>query len=556
MKPTAMTKPNTKPRTTARLSSLLLLGVAALGCGGRPATWAEGASDGQAYGLTSAVVLVDRPANRVVALGVDTSGALTRTSLPTGHDVRATQVGPEGDKLFVLSGGHRAGLGDKQPEESPRLTIVDGTTAPPTPTDVELTLLSNPLDGLAIDPTERWAVVYAAGASTALVTNPNELVIVDLAATPPAVHQVTLHSFGGHPERLIFAPPLNLPAGLTHLLVVQSDQDLSLLSLDDPTKPDITVRLADASAVTRPHPAEVVFDDGDPGKTDDARIGVRFDAQTSVMTLELAPSTGAQGFSPTINLADVGGVPSALAFVVNDGKLKLSALVPGLSEAVLVDPATSATSQVMLPEGYRSLSLVTPPVPGSAASATPAPASPDVALLWNGTSAVAGVAFWDLGSGLPYRNIETVGIDAVVNAVDDVPGKNAALKVLSTSGVAGAGGAFFVLDLGARTATPLLTQTGNVSLSVSPTGARVWAFQKGGLELAATDLPSGAVHALTVDSPASALFEIARPDGTHALVVLHDNGGVGATVFDADDPKENERRIYGALLTEGSYGQP
>jgi hypothetical protein len=537
---------------------LLLLGAAALGCGGRPATWDDSASNGQAYGLTSAVVLVDPPANRVVALGVDPSGALTRTALPTGHDVRATQVGPKGDKLFVLSGGHRAGLGDKQPEESPRLTIVDGTTAPPTPSDVSLDVLSNPLDGLAIDPTERWAIVYAAGASTALVTNPNELVIVDLAASPPAVHPVTLHSFGGHPERLIFAPPLNLPGGLTHLLVVQSDQDLSLLSLDDPTKPDITVRLADASAVTRPHPAEVVFDDGDPTKTDDARIGVRFDSQTSVMTLQLAPATGLQGFSPTINLADVGGVPSALAFVVNDGKLKLSALVPGLSEAVLVDPATSATSQVMLPEGYRSLSLVTPPVPGNAASATPG-ASPDVALLWNGSSAVSGVAFWDLGSGLPFRNIETVGIDGIVNAVADVPGKNAALKVLSTSGIAGAGsgGAFFVLDLGARTATPLLTQTGNVTLSVSPTGARVWAFQKGGLELAATDLPSGAVHALTVDSPASALFEIARGDGTHALVVLHeDNGGVGATVFDADDPKENERRIYGALLTEGSYGQP
>jgi hypothetical protein len=535
-----------------------VLGAAALGCGGRPATWDETTANSQAYGLSSAVVLVDPPANRVVALGVDTSGALTRTPLATGHDVRATEVGPLGDKLFVLSGGHRAGLGDKQPPESPGLMIVDGTTTPPTPSNVSLDVLSNPLDGLAIDPTERWAVVYASSASTALVTNPNELVIVDLAATPPAVHQVTLHSFGGHPEKLIFAPPLNLPGGLTHLLVVQSDQDLSLLSLDDPTKPDITVRLADASAVTRPHPAEVVFDDGDPIKTDDARIGVRFDSQTSVMTLQLEPAMGGQGFLPSINLADVGGVPSALAFVRVDGGLRLSALVPDLSEAVLIDPATTATSPVMLPEGYRSLSLVTPPATGSATAGTPGPDSSDVALLWNGPSAVAGVAFWDLRSGLPYRSVETVGIDGIVNAVDDVPGKNAALKVLSTSAVAGAGagGAFFVLDLGARTATPLLTQTGNVTLSVSPTGARVWAFQKGGLELAATDLPSGAVHALTVDSPADALFEIARPDGTHALVVLHDSGGVGATVFDADDPKENERRIYGALLTEGSYGQP
>ena len=543
-----------KPTTC---SLLFALGAAALGCGGRPGTWDQGTSNGQAYGLTSAVVLVDAPANRVVALGVDDARGLTRTPLPTGHDVRATQVGPLGDKLFVLSGGHRAALGDKQPDESPQLTIVDGTASPVTSSDVVLKELSNPLDGLAIDPTERWAIVYAAGTNTAFVTNPNELVIVDLKATPPAVTQVTLHSFGGHPEKLIFAPALNLPGGLGHLLVVQSDQDLSLLSLDDPSKPDITVRLSDATAVTRPHPAEVVFDDGDPAKNDDARIGVRFDAQTSVMTLQLQPATGPQGFAPTINVADVGGVPSAIAFVRTDGTvagLRLSALVPALSTAVLIDPATTTTSRVMLPAGYRSLSLVTP-TSSPAAGAAPATV-PDVALLWNGTSAVAGVAFWELGGG-PFRSVETVGIDAVVDDVEDVPGRNGALKVLSTVGGGSIGGAFFVLDLSVRTATPLLTQTGDITLSVSPTGARVWAFQKGGFDLAATDLPSGTVHALRVDSPASALFEIARANGTHALVVLHDGGGgVGATVFDADAPKENERQIYGALLTEGSYGQP
>jgi hypothetical protein len=420
--------------------------------------------------------------------------------------------------------------------------------------------LASPLDGLEIDPKERWAVVYAAGTNAALVTNPNELVIVDTAATPPAVHHVTLHSFGGHPEKLIFAPELNLPGGLTHLLVVQSDQDLSLLSLDDPTKPDITVRLADAAAVSRPHPAEVVFDDGDPAKTDDARIGVRFDSQTTVMTLQLEPATGAQGFLPTINVADVGGVPSALAFVRTDGGLRLTALVPTRSAAVLIDPATTTTSQVTFSAAYRSLSLVTPPSVAAPAAAGAAPAAPpDVALLWNGTAGAAGVAFWELGraAGLPFRSYETVGIDAVVDSVQDVPGKNDALKVLSTSTPVGAGGAFYVLDLGARTATPLLTSSGGVTLSVSPTGERVWAFRIGGTDLASTDLPGGKVHSLSVDAPASALFEIARSDGAHALVVLHSvNGGVGATIFDADDPKENERRIYGALLTEGSYDSP
>jgi len=185
-----------------------------------------------------------------------------------------------------------------------------------------------------------------------------------------------------------------------------------------------------------------------------------------------------------------------------------------------------------------------------------AAAGPDLALLWNGTTSLAGVAFWELGraAGLPFRSIETVGIDGVVSAVRDVPGKNDALKVLSTAGGSSSVGTFFVLDLGARTATPLLTATPNVSLSVSPTGARVWAFNPGGLGLASTELPSGRVHSLTVDTPASALFEITRADGKgQSLVVLHEGGGLGATIFDADNPNEGGRRIYGALLTEGSY---
>jgi hypothetical protein len=528
----------------ARGKRHVLLALLAAGCGGRAATWSAPVTGTQAYGLTSAVALVDPPANRVVALGVDDAGVLIETSLPTGQGIVATTVGPTGEKLFVLSAGHRAGLGDSQPDEPPQLTVIDGSTTPPTARPIPLDDLADPLDGLAIDPTGRWAVIYAAsGTGTALVTNPNELVIVDLSKDPPKPQSVVLHSFGGHPEKLVFAPELNLPGGLTHLLVAQSNQDLSLLSLDDPSKPDITVRLADATAVVRPHPAEIVFDDGDLAKSDDARIGVRFEGQASVMTLQLGPSSGPNGFSPTINVADVGGVPSAIAFVRTDGGLRLSALVPARAAAVLVDPATTITTQVDLPASYRSMSMVTGLVTGQGTGA-------DVALLWNANSATGGVAFWELGraAGLPFRSIETVGIDGTVTGVAGVAGKNGALKVLSTNS-----GAFYVLDLGARTATPLLTAASNPTLVMSPTGARVWAFQQGGVRIASTDLPAGTVHSLTVDTAARSLFEITGAGGKQALVVLHLGQGVGATVFDAENPNQASRRIYGALLTEGPY---
>ncbi len=544
-----------KPLRFKLLVTSLALAFPSAGCGGRSAVWSSTPDASKAYGLTDAVVLADPAANRMVALAIDPkTGALVETSLPTGHDVLTTTVGPSGGKLYVLSGGHQSSLGDAQPDEPPRLTVVDGTTNPATKRDIDLSPpLSDPLDGLAIDPTEHWAVLYSLqGASAAFVTNPNALVIVDLstggAAKPP--QEVVLHSFGGHPESLIFPPLLGLPSGPTHLLVAQSDQDFTLLSLDDPTTPEITVRLADATAVTSPHPTQVVFDDGDPAKTDDSRIGVSFEGLTTVMTLQLEPATDPNGYAPIINVTDVGGVPSAIAFVRTDGGLRLATLQPARNAAVLVDPVTTLTSTVTLPAGYQSLSLVT----SSAGTATGAAATgPDVALLWNAKTTLGGVAFWELGqaAGQPFRSIETVGVDAVVNGVRDVPGVNSSLKVLSTQS-----SEFFVLDLSNRTATPLLSSLG-VTLSVSPSGARVWAYQPGGLDLAATDLASGRVHTLRVDSPLTSLFEVApRADGTSSLIVLQGQGGVGATVFELDkmgNPNEATRRIYGAILTEGPY---
>jgi hypothetical protein len=392
-------------------------------------------------------------------------------------------------------------------------------------------------------------VLYSAsGTNTAFVTNPNQLVVVDLSPTgAQPLRPIALHSLGGHPEKLVFAPELGLPLGPSHLLIVQSADALALLSLDDATKPEITVRLADAAAVTNPHPAEIVIDDGDPAKTDDARIGIRFDGQTNVMTLQLQPAANPNGFAPTVNLAEIGGVPSAIAFVRTDGGLRLAALVPGQAAAVLVDPVTTITSKVALPAGYGSLSLVTAPATGTATTTV------DTALLWNAGAKQGGVAFWELGqaAGQPFRSIETVGINATVDGVEDVPGtKNGALKVLSTASAS----AFYVLDLSDRTATPLLTTSPDVSLVVSPTGDRVWAFVQGGMSLASTDLATKTVRTLHVDTSVSAVFEIGPDTGARTLVALHADGdGVGATLFDAKNPDDAGRHIYGALLTEGPY---
>lgn len=511
---------------------------------GRSQIWSQPPGHLQAIGLLQSVALIDTPARRVVGLSAGANGDLTLRSTPTGRDVVAAAPAPDGRKLYLLTAGHRATLGDSIPDEKPRLTAYDDGPAAPIEIDLGLT---DPLNGLIVDPTGHWAVVYAANTtSQALVSNPNELVIVDLANRSARHH--TVHSFGGRPQQLSITQSLSLPGGASQLLIVQSEQEMALLPLNDDPSPDaeITVRLDDGGSTQRPPPAQIVVDDGDPADTGDARIGIRFQGDRSVMMLQLAPATGGSaGFLPSVNVADAGGVPTDIAFVRTDGGLRLAALVPTAGSAVLIDPATTVTTTVPLPAPYQRMSLVTAGAGGTSA---------DVALLWQGGTTGAGVAFWELGqaAGRPFRSIETVAVGAQVGAVLDVPLAGAALKVLAAARTQ----TFYVLDLAGRTAAPLSTSAPGTTLMVSPTGARVWTFLPGSSGLAATDVLSKQVWTLQSDTPIDAVFEVGQSgnDTGRSLIALHEAGNLGATVYDAGVPDDSTRRIYGGLLEEGSDG--
>ena len=418
------------------LPAALAVISAAFGCGGRPEAWSTAIEQpAVSFGLTGAVAVLDRPADRVVLLTAEPDQRLRTRSVATGRNITNAVALPDGSKLFVVSAGHRARLGDKETDQAPSLTVIDGAVdldgKQPVSRRIDLgAVLTDPLSGLAVDPKGRWLVLYAGGGSSkAFVENPNELLILDLSrdvgTDNPAVH--TLQSFGGRPVRLTFTGPLNLPVGRRELLVVESDQDLSILQLEMPKQSELTIPLTSGLDARRLQPAEIAVDDGDPARNDDARIGVRLQNDRTVITMQLEASAGGAGFKPTLNLTDVGGVPSDIDFVRTDGGLRLAALVPGTSSAVLIDPLTSLTTTVALPAPYARLSLVT----GGGGTAAPAA---DVALLWSGGNGKEGIAFWALGqtAGQPYRSIETVGVAAAIDAVFDVPDPNQTLKVLKT----------------------------------------------------------------------------------------------------------------------------
>jgi hypothetical protein len=528
----------------ALLIAVIAAAIATAGCGDRSPVWSESASVDASYGLKGGVAILDAPADRVVLLVPGTGQSLRIQPVPVGKHILNVAPSPAGDKLLVLSAGHRAPVGDDEPDEKPSLTVIrcDDTIASQR---YELTTLTDPLAGLAVDPVEgRWAVVYptsASGSTQAFVENPNELVFLDLTQPPETATAVahTLHSFGGRPQRLTFTKTLSLPGGPRRLLIVESDQDLSILDLADPNT-ELSIPLTSGTDNRHLTPAAITVDDGDPASPNDARIGVRLQNDSSVITLTLEPDPGTTGFRPSVNLTEVGGLPTDIAFVRTDGGIRLAALVPSRSAAVLVDPVTSPTTEVALPAPYRSLSLVTDDAGGGAI---------DVALLWNGTAATDGVAFWELGqtAGRPYRSIETVGVVAAIAAVLPVP-QHPNLRVLQTASTA----EFYMLDLQTRTAAPLVTSTSSLSFSMSPAGDQVWTFSPGGTLVVATGIADTHPRSLLIERSVRSVFEVANADG-HFAVILHAGGGGGVTLYDANTLDDDTRRLYSGVLVGGPY---
>lgn len=522
----------------------------ASGCGDRPSSYDAPIAPIRAIGLEQQVAIVDDGLHRVVLLAPLADQELDRRSTAIGKGVIRAEASQDGKRLFILSTGDLTRK--KGSDEKPSLTVIEGDTSRRYP-------LEAPHSGLAIDPQGRWVAIYAAPASqgglpqATFVENPNEIVLVDLTApVETAVTPRTLRSFGGFPQRVSFSGTVNLPAGPRRLMIVETDQDVALLDLDHvrekPQRPEVTVRLTSGATAVRSRPGGVVVDDGDIARSDDTRIGIRLENGPNVVTLTLIPNAPdaktddpaqiPNDFRTVVNLTDVGGIPGDIVFVRTPVGLRLAAIVPTTRSAVLVDPETSITTIVDLPEPYARISLITSAVGGAAGS--------DTALLY-GTGGSRGVAFWSLGraTGQPYRSVEVVSLSTAIGTVLDVPPPRPELKVLEGTGT----NAFYVLDLATRTASPLTT-LGSASLHVSRDGKRIWAFERGRPSLAQVSLADLHPIPLPLDRPIDAVFDVARNDGGRSLITIDGRGAGGATVLDALAPDTAASRSYYGLLLE------
>ncbi len=530
----------------------LLCLAAACGCGGRPDGWNALPSVHHAVGLQSSFVLIDDSVHVASFFVSGPALELTASRQPAGVGTLAALPSPDGRKLYVLTQGVQPRR--RSTDERPGLWVYDGTGSG---TLIWRYELDEPLSGLSIDPQGQFAVIYATGTAGSFVENRNELIIVDVTRSPGADNPVlrTLRSFGGVPQRLTFTPTLGLPNEARRLLIIETDQEVSLLDLNHLDRSEKTVLLSSPDVPSQVRPAAVLVDDGDPERTDDTRVAIRTNQQ-GVTILTLVPLDPAK-IGQTENDYDVvvnnvlSSVPTDFAFVKTDAGRRLAVLDPAHTQAVLVDPDTTVSTPVDMPATYGNMAVVT----ALTSSSDPS----DVALLWGGSASAVGVAFWSLGKsvGQPYRSVEMLNsVSSNVANVVDVPAPNEALKILVPSSLESGSGAagdrqFYVLNLANRTAAPMFTTADKLAMTVSPDGTRAWFFQTGTTRLAKVDLGTLHPQNLLLENSAVNVFDIARTDGGRAIVALHSAGNYGATVFDALAPDEANVVRHVGLLQGG-----
>lgn len=518
-----------------RWIATLGLSLLPLSCGSRDPTWDARFELDRAFGLEGSVAVVDQALGDILFLSAPKKRELAVARFPMGETIRAIEPSADGKRLFVLAEGKVPRV--RPEDEAPALRIFSGGTRP----KLERTLeLDDPMGALSLDPAGEYAIAFAGSAS---VTNPNELVFVELSSKNSKPRSKTLRSYGGAPRGFVFTDTLEVPNGpARRFLVVRTDRDLALIDLSDLSRNEITVQLPKGANGARAVPEQIVFSDGDPDDPADARLAVRLAGSSDVVVCQLGEPTEAdKEFSVRVNIVDVGGVPSAIDFVQTDAGLRLAALVPSRSKATLIDPRTTAAETVELGAPFSQMSRIT-------GALEHPPAGGDVALLWGGDA--RQIAFWSLGStsGTPYRSVDATDLDIALSRVLDVDGANGRLKIL----LADTSPRFFVLDLERRQSFPLETRTGGYQIAVARDGGRIWALPPSSNTLSMISLDTLHPTSFTSSEATSMVFDFERGDGGRAALLLHgERTGFAASLLDAFDPDPTEARYFPALHLGG-----
>ncbi len=528
-----------------------LLGITLLlasACGGQ-----SDAEDTGPWSLLPPVVLETEVAyvekTSKTAFLLDPAGAdLKARTFPVAKSAILAVRRHEHEDLLVLCRGEPGKPG--VPAESAELVMVSGGVGKAT----QRFRLASRFNALAQTANGRFVIAYFAGSVQGqmggnVLFNPNEIAILDLdAATPMAIPR-TIRSFGGFPLDIVFSPELNLLEGKRTLAVLLSVNYVTLLDLDNPQRPEITVPLSDNRAL---RPAQVLFETSD--KT--PAVYVRLQDSDDIHVLRLIdvpaderPSTG-NDFTAALSQLTAGSRPADMALFGPANNLRLLVVSPGSREAHVIDARTSRSIKLPVTTSANRIVIFKAAGPGD-------PQTRTRALLIDSGGAGRDVVFLDLdGSDEPGRaRPDTRSMSAPAQVALVFRDKGMAL----IQHAANAGG-FSVIDLARRTASPIQSsvQIQRLMLGVTPS-SKLW-IALGSQNPGATSSPTLGflnLDTLTVgdvrlDAPVGVLLPLGRrSDGRQMIVVDHGGNEGFITVLDADKPERaSARSVRGFLLQD------
>jgi len=271
--------------------SSILIGLFAVACGGRPSGWDEPFEAEGVVGLQTAVAVMDPALDRVIMLESPGHLGLEASVLPVGKEIVTATASPQKDRLFVLSHGEQPRR--KADDELPRLTVIDTL---PTPEVARTYDLSDPFSGLSLDPQGQWAIVHA---GEGVLENPNELILIDLEDPDAEPKIKSIRSFGGRPSRFTFTSPLSIgDEEPRRVLIVQTEQDLTLIDLMRLDDPEITVLTPETESGRFSQPALVAYHDAD--EDSDPVLAVSFANSSSVLLIGLVAGNANHYFLPMV----------------------------------------------------------------------------------------------------------------------------------------------------------------------------------------------------------------------------------------------------------------
>ncbi len=535
------------PRSLGALAALGALGALG-GCIDRPPAFDQPLDILPPVSVAGSLVYIDRPAARALVLDLQAAAPTTRR-VPIGSDPVVTEARHSAtdtprDEVLVLSRGLRGERGVAPEPGSLSVIPVRSTGGA-----ARRYTLQSPFNAISQTTDGRFGLAYFQPSTAAgrLLFNPNEVALIDLDAPPGEMNPRprTVRSFGGVPNAVVFSPVMMVNGRPRTLALVYSDAYVTLLDLDNPGRAEITVRLTlpeDPRAVL---PAQAVFD------TEAATIYLRASASNDIYALRLEPSTPADAtandFRPSINQLAAGQNPTDMALIGDPGSRQLLVVSPGSRDARVIDARANTTLTIPLEAAAQNILLFEGPSPREA---TVRPR----ALLYSTTGNVTVVSFLELTDLEARRgqNVDTLQLGRAVSAAVPLTERGVVMLGHPNGGTGGAAGRLSLLDLGRRTAAPILAEVTLSGARFDDDRQTLWVAPRFGERLGFIDLQTFRPGEVRLDAPISDVIPL-RGDamGRSRVAAVHPSPAGWVTLLDARAPRrETATSTRGFLLTD------